>query len=428
MRMPFKVNRKFIVEAVVYLLMLLALAWYWYSIVRYKANVPYRDDYAAVLQYLIQYVGAPSVWDKLKLLFLQHGSYYIVLDRLVFSIYYELFHTVNFGFFIIVGNLGWMGAVFALVLYIRRKYALPTWALLPLPLLLLSFRHAEAMLFAMLSIHFYWQLLFAILFFICLEEHRPVWAFVLFVLALFTSGGGIALLPLGIVYLAVHKQWKPLVGFSLFAVVIAALYLIGYDFSSGVVLSNILKPVQVIHFFVQFLGGVSPTRVPFFGASLGVPLGVLIGGAAIYFLIKRRKFDFLSLIIGMGFLIDGLGALTRSQVGPNRALNSYYAIYSLLICICIYIGILTTFATSPTLRRYAVAGATLAALLYWGGFVVNYEFDHRFAELQQARIAGMVAYTHGDISLLNLDNRDKGAAILDNAKQLGIYDPASAAQ
>lgn len=172
---------------------------------RYSLNVPVHDDYGAALEFLNRFAATGSWIEKAALIFSQHNEHRIVLDRLVFLAQHLLFGRIDFRLSILAGNLGWMLTVGMLLVYAARKTRLPIAWLAPLPALLFSLTHYENTFMAMGSLQNYWSMAFALGCLIAIAETRTVSACVLFPLSLFTSGGAIVLLPLGIGFLLLRR-------------------------------------------------------------------------------------------------------------------------------------------------------------------------------------------------------------------------------
>jgi hypothetical protein len=174
-----RIDRKTALIAACCLVMAVPLAMFVYVVFTFKANAPWRDDFSAVLGYVNQFVSSSTLGGKLALIWAQR-NHRIVIPHLVYLIPYAVGGKVDFNFYILFGDLGWLIAVGVLLYYLHRKYALPVWSLTPLPFLLLSLRLIDPMLWADSGTLVFWSLCFSILFFIALSEDKVVWACICF--------------------------------------------------------------------------------------------------------------------------------------------------------------------------------------------------------------------------------------------------------
>lgn len=86
------------------LLFVLYLGWYFYYLNLHAVDVPYIDDYDAILGYLLTYEKA-SAWTKFKSLLLPHSEHIIIMTRIAGWLSYELTGHVSFRGIILAGNV-----------------------------------------------------------------------------------------------------------------------------------------------------------------------------------------------------------------------------------------------------------------------------------------------------------------------------------
>jgi hypothetical protein len=197
---------------------------YGYYIIKYAINFPIYDDFDSVLNFTSAFTQVQTTEGKFALLFSQHNEHRLVLNRIVTLSYYYLFHEVNFKFFILFGNLGWILTTVMLGFYFRKKFHLSAGHLIPIPYLLLTSIHHENMFMATAAIQFYWFMFFSVAFLISLSKNKPLLYCSLFPIVIFIYGGGFVFYPLGILFLASRKKWKSLLWFSIISTTCTLLY------------------------------------------------------------------------------------------------------------------------------------------------------------------------------------------------------------
>jgi hypothetical protein len=388
------------------------------TVLRYSANVPYMDDYDAALKFVSTFTQLQNTEAKIALLFAQHNEHRIVLDRLVFSCSHFLFGELNFRFLIAFGNLGWIFTTLLLVVYFRNNFHLSLPALLPIPYLLLSFSHSESMFFAMAAIQNYWFIFFSIVFLMGLSKDKPLVYCALFPLALFTSGGGIVLYPLGSLYLGLRRKWRSFAWFLALSTPCMLLYFYHYQKPAYLpgVLNPMLFPFRTTAYYFSFWGNLLPMD------ELSLFLGFVLCLGSTYLVFKRYGDSFLRLTIGFIALIAATLTMTRSSIGVWQSLSSRYSIFSLLVLICVYMFVLTSIAATAATHKKLILGAILFAVSFWGIDAVYYQQTQKFLKDKDDRVATVVAFANGDIGGLLYPDKDRAARILLTARQLHIYD------
>lgn len=425
-----RIDRKTALIVVSCLVMAVPVAVYIYVVMTYKASVPWRDDYDAVLNFLNSFATSPTLGGKLAAIWLQR-NHRIVIPHLMYLIPYALSGKADFDFYILFANLGWLCAVGVLLGYLYRKYALPFWSLVPLPFMLFSLRLLDPMLFADSGMPVFWSLCFTILFFIALVEGRVGWACALFMMSFYTWGDGSVLYPLGLLYYVVHRQWKSLAIFGVIGLAGLLVYFTGFRLEVAGGVDHNMDLRQSLVFFLNFLGGVHLDLIPSFWEDL--VLGAVLALGGLYFLIRRRTIDFPMLLIGLAVSTALVATYARGGFGAQRASISRYSAFSMLMVVALYVYVITAIKR-PALKAAFAAVVALIMVVYWyrpipaetaakGGLYWQRKY----------RITYVAMYaTDGVTSELNYaGNTDAdhefAASVLDESKRLGIYDPQSAA-
>ena len=81
----------------------LYVAWYFYYVAHYSVDIPYLDDYDAILDYLLKFREATG-GEKLRSIFLPHNEHIISMTRLVSWVDYGLTGQINIAALVLLGN------------------------------------------------------------------------------------------------------------------------------------------------------------------------------------------------------------------------------------------------------------------------------------------------------------------------------------
>jgi len=95
---------------------------------RYSVNIPWSDDYDAILGWLIHFKAAPYT-EKILLLFDQHNEHRLFASRLIYVLYNYVIGPVNFRVLTFIGNLQ-LVVVYCISIYFIYK-ALPKYWTIP---------------------------------------------------------------------------------------------------------------------------------------------------------------------------------------------------------------------------------------------------------------------------------------------------------
>jgi hypothetical protein len=334
----------------------------------YAINMPFFDDYDAVLGWMNQYLSSDTSRGRFFLLFQQHNEHRIVFVYVVELLCFHLFHQINFVFLSFVGSLGLFGIV-AAVLYLGKKAGLSNFELIPVPILLLTLSHNQLITLAMAGLQQYWQLLFDILSLIFLTRSQKVAnfaaAFLSAVAATFSGGGGLLVFPVGFIYLIFSKRWLSAIIWFVSAAVVFYVYFVdlNYQFSQSTGISHAYAyalPVKFLKFTVQFIGnfGHSTTSALIFGA-----ISIFLYGA-LFALKSRQKepaFLYISMFIFVSAIVVGLN---RTVLGPQESIASRYTIYGLLNLTMIYLMIVSIIQLNSIRRISGFAGIVISIVIY----------------------------------------------------------------
>jgi hypothetical protein len=393
-----------------FFLLMVPLALYSWQVFQYAVNVPFWDDYS-ILSFVNQFLEVETVGERLKLLFAQHNEHRLVFDRIVFLVQY-------FRWLIIFGDLGWILAVILLVYGVKKVFHLPWLYTVPVPYILLTVTHWEAMFFATPSLQFYFSMLFSIGLFLCLSLGKYAHSAILFPVILFTSGSGIVLHPLGNAFLFLRKRWKGLLLYLVSSTVFTLAYLFRYQSNPyhPTVSGSLMELETAITYFFVFLGSAMQS------IETALCVGLLSSVLLVAIVVQPGVHGFLRLMAGFILLTAATGALTRSGFGLDQALASRYTTYSLLSWACIYLWLITSVKTSVLANRVLLVGLALGMVCFFG-MLLKVELTHQFAQTKAERINGLALFVSGDPSKLSYPNPARPAQVLSTAEELGVFDP-----
>lgn len=381
-----------------FLLMLLSVPFITYGIVVYiyATNVPYQDDFDAALDFVNRFTDANSLSARSKLIGRQHNEHRIVLDRFFFLGSYYLQDGVNFRTITILGNLGWVLTVMALVLIAYRRFHLSLARLLPIPWVMLSFVHYENMFFAMAAVQNYWFILWSVILMYSLSVNKRVGCLVvLFFMALFTSAGGVALYILANVFLVLQRNSKRFWHFFVASTLCMAVFFVRYRISlAGSNLPD--QQPELLGRLVNFLAFLGNVFFPSFGASAAivasVALGLIVGLVSLKIVIAPKSDNFLRLSLAFILTTALTVALTRS-FGESQAQASRYSVYPLLALVLIYIS-------GPTISKWVArrGGIWIALVLSVSVYLCAASIVEakRFPAIRDQRISSIAAFSCGD--------------------------------
>ncbi len=351
-----------------------AFLLYLWAILKFTAYMPFADDYSVVLRSLNTYTAPDAdMIQKFKMLFYQHMESRLVFNKIIELLQYYIFGQVNFLYLVLIGNMGWLLTIYLFWKYSIKNQIVSVITFVPVALMMLAFSHSSLMTWAMGSLQQYWQLFFALYSIYLLTNKHFTQAFIIMIFAIFTSGGGIILIPLFLLYFLTHKYWK-LLGISfILSVLILLFYFVALDYKR--IDHNIYLffdyPLSIILFLLTFLGN--------FGASY--PLAAYIGGTLILLYIWISKYlfkymPFLAWSILYIIITACLVTISRSEHGLIFALPSRYSIYSISFLALIYLGYM---------KRYQQNKA-----IYFLGFLVGlsifiFHFIHKLPYFEQRK-------------------------------------------
>lgn len=344
-----------------------AIAIYLFTVHKYAYNMPVGDDYDAVLGFLNRYVQS-GTQEKIWLFFSQHNEHRILLTHLISILDLNFFNEINFLHLIWLGNLGWFLSISAFW-HFSSKEGVSFSEFIPAGIILLSFSHYEMMTWAMTSIQQYYQVFFGILAIGYMTKNRIAPSMLFYILAIFTSGGGMSLVPLANLYYLLHKKWREFgicIAITLIALMAYFVLLPYTSPASSKILQTLMQPQIFIAYAIGFIGGVLNIH------ELGY-ISFLVGGLCLVLLfsvrakIAYKKYPFLFWICIYVIITAILAALNRSNEGIQSSGDSRYSEYSLLFLSSTYLMYVASAQNQKNRRVIAVAtfAISMGVFSFW---------------------------------------------------------------
>jgi hypothetical protein len=322
------------------LLYTIPIVWFYFFLFRNSLNIPYGDDYKAILTFLNDFVRSTTSSDKLNLIFSQYHEYRIAFCRIVTLLAYYIYGSINFKALCVISNLSLIGIVYIFYKAFkinRFKYLL----FVPSVFLVFHMQYWEASLWSTAALQQFWVLLFALLCFYYL--HCESWGYCIVAMfaalcAAYTNGNGIICFIIGLLLLLLRKQFAKSLLWLLFIAV--ALYFYFYDYEFKTIE---LPPLdETVIFILSFLG----SSISFNTFHISLLFGCF---SAIYliYLTSTAYYQRNPVIYAMilFIVITALAvAIARSHIETYQAIASRYNLNSSLLMLCIYISAVETIA------------------------------------------------------------------------------------
>ena len=348
-----------------YWLIILATAyvsWYFYYVAQYAVNIPYLDDYDAILKYIITFRKVDFA-EQLKSLLLPHNEHIMMITRVVSWISYGLTKKINFGSLLLIGN----GLLVIQLIFLYRLFTpsnrFSAIYFLMVILVFLNPQYSPTSFWVMALWSNIWVVLPVTLSIFLLSNSKTLyWALPVAILSLFSNGNGLMIWPVGFFIMLMDK--RPLKQYLVwgFTAILACgtyFYLMRQQPSSGIFeLSNLLfLPLNLL----AFLGSYGALL----GGKLGQAMAVLVGLIVFImslisfkkYLQSRERTDLILLSLMVFIFLTALAvALFRAEKGMSIIIGGRYRQYSSL-------AVALSFLMGFRLIKFSVN--RLIALLQW---------------------------------------------------------------
>lgn len=331
--------------------LLLPMILYLLLVFKLAVNIPFQDDYDAILSY-INLSGA----ERLDLLFAQHNEHRIVFTKIISVLTHQILGEVDFRILIFIGNASLVVILYVLYL-LFKKLGVPVLYFLPVPYLLFSIRLWGNATWAMASIGNYYVLLFSLLSLFFFNKNgiaSLVLSMAFAVLASLTSGSGLFVFPILLIWAIItFKNGKAcdssqvtasgngsrnatrLIATLMTFLLVGYLYFESYEKPAHhpSIVNAFLNPIASITYFFGFLGSCIPYKLP----------ALLLGATSFIsfcYLTYNKQYKKTPILYSFALLLiitAAVAAVTRSSFGVKQALSSRYAIVSVQLLASIYL-------------------------------------------------------------------------------------------
>jgi hypothetical protein len=387
-------------------------------------NVPFLDDYPAILG-LANHAAGLSRWNQLGYLFTeQHNEYKLVFEHAIVWTEFLILKRVDFRILCVIGDLFvvLIGIALWKMFLPSRDFASRAMLFVPVAWLLFELQYVETLNWAMTSLQYLPVIAFSLLVIYFLDRDSLGLAIFFLVAAVASSGNGLFVIPIGVLMLRRRSAWL------VASAACIAIYFFHYNTASSQ--SPIHKSIlgAAIHFNpifpLSFIGNAA--AFPLYGKDLGLSLLLcpLIGlSLCVFFAFNRsrnRALHFCTLFLLLTAI--GVGCM-RSELGLRQALASRYGIHSALLLICAWLFVaehqfreaeIRTIVCSRIWQTAVFSSMVFCVLMDVGGY-------HYLTARNNELKSGMDAYDPSKTG--SADFQDKATAILQESQRRGIYIP-----
>lgn len=401
---------------------------YCYVLFKFVVNVPYYDDITQIIWILNEFIDPKldstfvtiaDTPDKLHALFYPNAGH-IPLGTRLFALLQFYTGGINFRVSIWAANAGWLLTLYLFIRYSVRNTGVPLLLLLPVPFLMLSITHWEAMSMALGAWQMYWgAALFPMLVLIAVVSGAPLLASAMYFGALFESGGSLSLYPLVLAFFLLRKEWKSFLIFAVLGGLQTGVFL-HFNSVSANLQAKIPALIDIAKFVLAFVGNIYSEGSYDLQSVAGIliPIGALLIAIGVFCLFKVRGAELPKLLFIYVLILAFMTVYRR----PEMWIVSRYSVFALLATCSIYLLFIKyareTFSTKTT-GAIAIVSTCLAAGL-WASSL--YHCSKPLGEDHKSRILALQQFIEtGDASGL-MWNGPWASEILREAKRIGVYD------
>jgi hypothetical protein len=422
-----------ITKYILFLVFFAAISCWAVTIYEYQLNIPHWDDHA-IKTFVDSFNKTESFKDKLYLLVKLHNEHRIATTRILSLFTFLILGTLNFSILIFLGNLFLIGLL-PLLFRIQQNTKSPFGFLVCTSLLLFNFYNYENSLWGMASIQNY-GILFFVFYALYFLIKFPLKGFLHFsiailltVMAFLTSGNGILLFPLGLLFLIIQKKYFKIVPWIL---IIGASFLVYFyyyehrpDSKAALQSANLLIFIKGILVLTGslidiswFIPNLKLTVASIFGfviISVWLILLVKLFSNIKIYKSKNLKYElFLHSILLFCFGTIFLLSYARYTYGLDILMTSKYKIYSQLISICI-IALLLINSPVHLKNKVSLFFVFCSMLIFLNSYFLDFNkwketYLERICENQNSKLNRqnqLPSYAYTDIKL-EIDNLESG--------------------
>ncbi len=407
-----------------YFLLIVPVIIYFSLVNKYALNIPFLDDYNAILEFLTKF-KAGSLTDKFALLFSQHSDHRIFHARVIFVLYYYIFGKINFIHLIFLANLQ-LVVIYILFIHFTKKAAPKYWII---PSLIIGFclfdsSSYENADYAMCGITNYGVLMLFMVSLFCYKKTGYkflILAGLFEAICIFSSGSGlICALSLVVFTLLCREKIKSITSASVFIIGIPLYYFHYQKMTETGRISDAFTSTRDVSFFFHMIGN-------HFSFEYGVLIGICEMALIIMLLpanwklILKLKFkpetlpliSILCVLIGTSLSISVFRS-NDARLGELASYASRYLIYTHMLAAVLFI-LLWIKIEGKNKFWYLTTIPVALILLYT--YCINSEYGKDMMAKTQNRLA-FYSYYYKERSLQDVDEANK---IATEACNIGIY-------
>lgn len=409
------------------ILAFLPVCIFYITIFLFVVNIPYWDDYDAILGFTNNYLES-NFKNKITLIFSQHNEHRIVFNRIITLLNYYLSGKINFRFLTLIGNISLLGLLIVLFKsFMFSKNKNKFLYFIPAIFMLFQPQYWGTIYFATPSLSNLYILFFAFLSLYFLTKRTIklfLFSLLLAIFATFTNGNGILVFFAGLLPLLYQKRYKEIILWLLAGIGCVFFYFYGYAKPShhpSIIASIFITPVQTIIYFFIYIGlcfldfgfkyGKNIYFLPFFLGMLCFLYSIL--------LIKtnycKKNIVIASFLLFL-FLTGIVVSLCRS--GFNQGLPSRYKITSVLFLILSYLSIMEITPQKIINRIFPVL---LVFSILFNLFLYYKNYD--FITLQKKYLIDGLTLWRNESSGLSYPDEVRANLIMANAISKKYYSP-----
>lgn len=239
-------------------LIILPILFFFYNIVISTDNIPFKDDYV-LLDSIYQMKTANSLSTWVSTFLKQVNQHRFAFERTMMWLIYKVFGSENIKAQILIGNSFLIG-IFYFFIKIFLDFKLSWLYFIPISLLLFNYTYFENATWGIAAIQNTPIIFFALLsiYLLCLQTQKSFYFSILVaILTMFTSGNGLGIWIVGILFLMAQLRWKHL---GIWLIVAFSLILFYFQYDYEFIPSdrtNLFKhPFLNIWFVLAFWGNV----------------------------------------------------------------------------------------------------------------------------------------------------------------------------
>ena len=387
-------------QVISYVLLVVPIICFSILLFTYAVNVPWMDDIDAFLSFMVGYIDAPTLGDKLDWLLRPNNEHRILMAKLITLAMYKLTGTVNFRWLVFAAFVFLLGIIY--VFYrLFRSIKLPLLAFVPIVFLVLQPQYYLTSIWAITGLQHLVTLSLTLAAIYCLasgSRNRFVGAIFIQIVASLSMSNGLFGWVAGAVMLALQRQWIRLTIWLILGVATIVFYF--HDFPNGQGNESSVSfflhyPYLVFFGFFTFIGGLFDflpnatilvrSVLPTFGGFVFVstmlwllwrmnwPLlrGITTTSSSDPVLVARQKRRYFFTGCYAFLMVNAvIVAFLRPRFGYDVMLVSNYMIYSAILVSLLYLNVLSEYGIQSMPMRWVQFGL-LFGLGIWGFWYIT---------------------------------------------------------